>query len=189
MCLYVASNKPLIAENDITVYKLVKCGKRRDIFFPLLFNLRKDKYHIGKTEKPKPNCFKLFRKFEIQPSDNRYIGLYSVHGGCIHSASSVWNAFDKFLLSQYTEYAVIKCTIPKGAKYFANEKKTLFASDRLRFDEVVIDLANYHFHGINETDKNIFDYIFVNESLNIQKIVRITPDDSILITETNKNIS
>lgn len=189
MCLYVASNKPQIAENDITVYKLVKCGKRRDIFFPLLFDLRKDKYHIGKTEKPKPNCFKLFRKFEIQPSNNRYIGLYSVHGGAIHSASSIWNVLDCIEVVDNSGYAVIKCTIPKGAKYFANEKHTLFASDRLRFDEVVIDLANYHFHGINETDKNIFDYIFVNESLNIQKIVRITPDDSILITETNKNIS
>lgn len=188
MCLYVASNKPQIAENDITVYKLVKCGKRRDIFFPLLFDLRKDKYHIGKIEKPKPNCFNLFRKFEIQPSDDRYIGLYSIHGGAIHSASSVWKAFDCILPNDRTEYAILRCAIPKGAKYFANEKHTLFASDRLRFDEVVIDLANYHLQGTNETDKNIIDYIFVNESLNMQKIVRILPDDTIIITETNKDI-
>lgn len=188
MCLYVASNKPQIAENDITVYKLVKCGKRRDVFYPMLFNRYKDKYHIGRTEKPKPNCFKLFRKFEIKPSDNKHIGLYSIHGGCIHSASSIWKAFDSFLRTNYTNYAIVKCTIPKGAKYFANEKQTLFASDRLRFDEVVIDLGNYHLQGTNETDKNIIDYIFVNESLNMQKIVQILPDDTIIITETNKDI-
>ena len=188
MCLYVASNKPQIAEDDITVYKLVKCGKRRDVFFPPLFDLYKDKYHIGKTEKPKPNIYKLFRKFEIQPSDNKSIGLYAICGGAIHSASTIWKAFERLLLSNYMNYAVIKCAIPKGAKYFANEKKTLFASDRLRFDEMVIDLGNYHLHGINETDKKELDYIFVNDSLTMQKIIRVTPDDTIVITETNKDI-
>ena len=188
MCLYVASNKPLIAEYDITVYKLVKCGKRRDVFYPMLFNRYKDKYHIGRTEKPKPNRFKLFRKFEIKPSDNKHIGLYSIHGGCIHSASSIWKAFDSFLFTNYTKYAVIKCAIPKGAKYFTNEKKTLFASDRLRFDAVVIDLGNYHLQGINETNKKYIDYIFVNDSLTMQKRVRVTPDDTIVITGTNKDV-
>lgn len=188
MCLYVTSNKPQIAENDITVYKLVKCGKRRDIFYPVLFDLYKDKYHIGKTEKPNPNIFKLFRKFEIQHSDDKSIGLYTISGGAIHSASTIWKAFERLLLSNYTNYAVIKCTIPKGAKYFENEKKTLLASDRLRFDEVVIELGNYHLHGINETDKKELDYIFVNDSLTMQKRIRVTPDDTIVITETNKDI-
>jgi hypothetical protein len=135
MCLMIEKHvEPSIAEEDITVYKIVETtGTGRS------FRIRSGFYDIN-------FIYKLGQKYEtvIEKTwdsthfDSEEIGAYSHFtklnikyiGPGFHSMGSVNRAPSCFYIKGIIKYRMMECTIPKGALYYHN-LSDLYVSNRL----------------------------------------------------------
>ena len=142
MCLYISSRKPRIAESNITVFKLVRKDIEKNCYKPIYFELEKE-YRLGETAYPSDEFWKVYNDFQILENvcANKSREL-SVFGGAIHSSSNLFDAICQYnpLLS-VDYFAVLKCFIKKGTKYFTNEERTSYASEKLFIADEAEDLG------------------------------------------------
>lgn len=122
MCLITKQEKPLIAEEDIVVYKAFAQGNRSPYqgfdYTP----------YIGKlfTDTADEECV------EVTNFCDNFINL-EVFGGFIHSYTNL-----AAIKSQKLKRYVRKCIIPKGTKYFVSEFGNQIASKSIIIGEEVL---------------------------------------------------
>lgn len=109
MCLILQDNKERIAEKDITCYKIfynVYGGKVLSTLFQRYTMTLGREYDIDCSETS--NC------------SYKYGNHYYVEGGCFHSFKTLQGArgFLKREVGEHGPCLIVKCTIPKGTKYF-----------------------------------------------------------------------
>lgn len=142
MCLYIKTKKPRIAQGDITVFKLVSKDLEKNCYHPIYAEIEKE-YRIGETAYPSDDYWKVYNKFQIL--ENVYADKsreFSVYGGAIHSSNSLLNALCRFNpLVSVGRFAVLKCFIKKGTKYYCDKERESYASEKLFIADEVEDLG------------------------------------------------
>lgn len=142
MCLHVKSRKPRIAESNITVFKLVRKDIENNCYKPIFFEIEK-KYRLGETAYPSDDYWKKHNNFQIIENVCAHKSTeLSVYGGAIHASNNVFDAicqYNPFLSVDY--FAVLKCFIKKGTKYFCDEERKFYASEKLFIADEVEDLG------------------------------------------------
>lgn len=117
MCLYTTQTKSLIAKKDITCYKVVHLHENETLFRS---EFRFFEYKIGRV-------YSLCTSVK-QWVPNQYGNMYSG----FHSFTTLRNA----LTYGGKHMALLKCVIPKGARYyvgdFGNGSCTQYCSNRIR---------------------------------------------------------
>lgn len=122
MCLITKQEDPLVAEEDIVVYKAFTLGNRSPYqgfdYAP----------YIGKlfTDTADEECVK------VMDFCGNFISL-EVFGGFIHSYTNL-----AAIKSQKLKRYVRKCIIPKGTKYFVSKSGDQIASKSIIIGEEVL---------------------------------------------------
>ena len=142
MCLYIKSRKPRIAESNITVFKLVRKDIEDNCYKPIFFEIEK-KYRLEETAYPSDDYWKKHNNFQIIENVCAHKSRkLSVYGGAIHASTNLFDAicqYNPFLSVDY--FAVIKGFIKKGTKYFCDEQRKFYASEKLFIADEVEDLG------------------------------------------------
>lgn len=131
MCLRTRKQKPLVAENDITVYKVLsiksveKDTPSEDDF--LYTPVTNTKVKIGDFINAKLKTTYLFRVF----------GVYEVGAEGVHSFINLRDARAMSISHGSFTYKVFECTIPKGTEYWVGITTTEIASKKLLVKRVV----------------------------------------------------
>lgn len=128
MCLTTSMRHPIIAERDITCYKMVTRtrGMRRGKY---LSWFRDFEYRLGE-EYREP-------KFETAAILDHYSGEGDINYG-FHSYAD--ESFARRQEDKFSHAVIIRCVIPKGAYYYkssdsGDERRYMqYCSDRLRID-------------------------------------------------------
>ena len=129
MCINTSTVYAKVAESDITTYKLVRHTYRIKgvrTFKPIVY----DKFNYTLGSHYTESRFKDKQPWMV--SDN---GFYS------------WASFEyaKRELDSWrrsytrTGYVLIKCTIPKGTRYYVSESGSTFCSEEIRIDAYLKD--------------------------------------------------
>lgn len=146
MCLLSKTNIPQVAESDITVYKLVTYKKEEpNKFYPMMY---KDivVYEIGKEAVPFTGGGNPFTQ-EIDEEAGT-VNSYEIGEGAIHAGLRLQSLFPYLVIngktSEYVEqkpcFAILRCVVPKGTRYFAGENGDI-ASEKIIPQEVMIDFG------------------------------------------------
>lgn len=134
MCLIIRKNaKVKTAEKDIVCYKVVEKGAKSGYATPF-FNMP---ISIGEE----------YGDVSLEKKDNIH-GIVVEEG--YHSLKTFEDAADYtamlMLLHQFHHFTIVKCVIPKGAKYYDGRTTIKFgelhngyASDKIRYVEVVYE--------------------------------------------------
>lgn len=193
MCLITKRNIPNVAKNDITVYKLVRYyDKKTDKLYPLVY---KDIfYEIGREAFPSESEDKPFQNSQNLKVVFGFNG-YKIEGGVIHaglSFESLFSLIDSLMPSKLSiglGFAILRCIVPKGTRYFAGENGDI-ASEKIIPQEVMVDFGTLSFcrcrykrvyfkpvlecHVVNETGQKTFK-LFHNNTFKIS--VEILKDE------------
>lgn len=119
MCLITRQKEPLIAEEDITVYKILT-GRRAAIYY--YFKYEKDLLYVTVMQKA----------LDIMPADSYVMATYHTSkdiisiGEGFHACTTIGRAE---MLRGVGEY-IFKATIPKGSLYYKDETD-LIVSDKI----------------------------------------------------------
>ena len=142
MCLYIRSRKPRIAESNITVFKLVSKDAEKNCYHPIYAEIEKE-YRLGETAYPSDEFWGKHNDFQIIENvcANKSREL-SVYGGAIHSSNNLFDAICQYNpFSSVDYFAVLKCFIKKGTKYFCDEERKFYASEKLFIADEVENLG------------------------------------------------
>jgi len=134
--------KPLIAEKDITVYKVVENLKVIDLLFFKIITARtiyrRSKIRLGKTYKSEleyyTNIFK--RNGTVEEGLHSFVNLkdcyYIVPNICSYNITDSQTTYFAF-------YFIIECIIPKGSEYYVGVFDTIpsIASSKLKYVRIV----------------------------------------------------
>lgn len=140
MCLYVKNPNPRTAESTITVFKLVKKDFDNSCYRPIYCECEKE-YRISETAYPSDEYYKANNDFQIIKESILKPG-YSIYGGAIHSSSNLFGALCQYNpIDSIGNFAVLKCFIKKGTRYFCDSERRCYASENLFIAEEVEDLG------------------------------------------------
>lgn len=120
MCLHAKSNKVHTATSPITVYKVLKIGKRGGLKAPYRTSIS---YKLKTTKKVMNANFET--QLSYGESINKGIHVYKTLNGAKRGES----------IHKNSRYGIFSSTIPKGSKYVLG-KKDQIASTQLRIDKL-----------------------------------------------------
>lgn len=175
MCLISETNIPHVAENDITVFKIVCYDKKNpNKFFPFMYG--GVVYELGK--KAYPVSYKEFSPFTNTSETNfsAYID-FKIGEGAIHSSKNLRNLLStyRYTLKDSLEcYCILRCVIPKETKYFCDDKGDM-ASEKIIPQTKVIDFG-----------KDFSTYAYYDEGLLRLHVSNETEELTYLISSDNK---
>lgn len=148
MCLITKKNIPNVAENDITVYKLVEYyDKKTDRFYPLVY--KGIFYEIGREAVPSASEYEPFQCSQNLKPVFGFNG-YNIEGGAIHAGLNFESLFPLIKsimpskMSTGLGFAILRCVVPKGTRYFAGENGDI-ASEKIIPQEVMVDFGMLSF--------------------------------------------
>lgn len=118
MCLITRMTEPVVADSDITVYKIMVSRAKRDkeiLEAPVMPDFR---YKAGKPYRVKD------RRFADTESRDEYTTVrYGFHSFLYNSGAMLaldcYNKIDGSDLAMHGKrYCIVECVIPKGARYY-----------------------------------------------------------------------
>lgn len=142
MCLFSNTIIPTVAENDITVYKLVSYQKGKPYYHPIFFE-KELEYKLGKTISPSSSYDSSNVKTCTFPLN--WETYFFIGKGFVHSAKTMigLKKYFDFIIFEKFGYAILQCRIPKGTKYFENMTGEEYASEKLFLEKEVENLKDF----------------------------------------------
>lgn len=137
MCLYTLFEKPLKAEKDIVVYKVLYL-ENGQYYAPVVNDTKKINYVYTKgLNRP----YEPFDETSIEKSE--FYGAFRVSWGWLHSysdekeanvAMEEFNKEAKVYVLGKGEYVIVKMIIPKDCEYFISDDRKEYCSQCLSWD-------------------------------------------------------
>lgn len=111
MCLISFEREPVVAQEDIVVYKVVRLTENSEFLAPICRNIR---YRIGASYKEKHfDCTRSRCELPYKIVEHGY-HTFGKEDDALEYASALTEAY-------CVDHCVLKCVIPKGTRYYSGK--------------------------------------------------------------------